>query len=351
MFNYLEHILLQDEEARAALRMLDTLKNAVSRTLFIVDADDKIAGSLTDGDIRRGLLNGLEISQPVKLFMNKGFRFIREHEDNVETLKIYRKNKFGLIPLLDAGGRISKILDLTATRSILPVTALLMAGGKGERLRPLTENTPKPMLMIGDKPIIEHNIDRLIAFGITDIYISVQYLKEQIMNYLGDGSSKGISIKYIIEDKPMGTIGALALIENIKHGDVLVMNSDLLTNVDLEDFYGYYKSHSAKMAVASIPYTVNVPYAVLETVQHAVRSFVEKPSYTYYSNGGIYFVDSTLKNRLRRNEFFDATDLMNSVINENQNALVHYPLLCYWLDIGKPQDYIKAQEDIKHINF
>jgi len=216
MFDYLEHILLQDEEARAALRVLDKLKNSISRTLFIVDADDKIAGSLTDGDIRRGLLNGLEISQPIKLFMNKGFRFIREGEDNVETIKSYRKNKFGLIPLLDADGRISKILDLATTRSILPVTALLMAGGKGERLKPLTDNTPKPMLMIGDKPIIEHNIDRLIAFGITDIYISVQYLKEQIMEYLGDGSAKGISIKYIIEQVPMGTIGALSLINPIQ---------------------------------------------------------------------------------------------------------------------------------------
>jgi len=351
MFNYLEHIILQDEEARAALRMLDTLKNAISRTLFIADGEDKIVGSLTDGDIRRGLLNGLEISQPIQLFMNKEFRFIREGEDNIATLKNYRKNKYGLIPLLDADGRIKKVLDLAATRSVLPVTALLMAGGKGERLRPLTDNTPKPMLMIGDKPIIEHNIDRLIAFGITDIYISVQYLKEQIMDYLGDGSSKGISIKYIVENKPMGTIGALGLIENIKHGDVLVMNSDLLTNVDLEDFYGYYKSHSAKMAVASVPYVVNVPYAVLETNQHAVRSFVEKPTYTYYSNGGIYFLNSALKSMLRPDEFFDATDLMNSVIDENQNALVHYPLLCYWLDIGKPHDYIKAQEDIKHLNF
>lgn len=349
MFNYLEHILLQDEEARSALRALDKLKNSISRTLFIVDAGDKIVGSLTDGDIRRGLLNGLEISQPIKLFMNKGFHFIREGEDSVEVIKAYRKNKFVLIPLLDADGRINKILDLATTRSILPVTALLMAGGKGERLKPLTDNTPKPMLMIGNKPIIEHNIDRLIAFGITDIYISVQYLKEQIIEYLGDGSTKGISIKYIVEDVPMGTIGALSLIENIKHNDVLVMNSDLLTNVDLEDFYGYYKSHAAEMAVASIPYVVNVPYAVLETDNHEVRSFFEKPSYTYYSNGGIYFLNASLKGSVKSNTFFDATDLMNLVIDRNK--LVHYPLLCYWLDIGKPQDYIKAQEDIKHLNF
>jgi NDP-sugar pyrophosphorylase family protein len=234
---------------------------------------------------------------------------------------------------------------------MLPAAALIMAGGKGERLKPFTDTIPKPMLIVGDKPIIEHNIDRLISFGITEIFISVKYLKEQIMDYFGDGSTKGVSIKYIIEDTPLGTIGALSLIENIKHEDILVMNSDLLTNVDLEDFFEYYQSHSAEMAVASIPYVVNVPYAVLETNHHEVKSFIEKPSYTYYSNGGIYFLKFSLKSALKSNEFFDATDLMNFVIAKNQNALVHYPLLCYWLDIGKHQDYIKAQDDIKHLNF
>jgi len=351
MFNQPEHILLQDEEARTALRVLDKLSSNISRTLFIVDADNKIVGSLTDGDIRRGLLNGLEISQPVKQFMNSSFRFIQEDENKLENIKSLRKRGFEMVPLLDGEGRIKQLIDLKKTRSVLPAAALIMAGGKGERLKPFTDAVPKPMLIVGDKPIIEHNIDRLISYGITEIYISVKYLKEKIMEHFGDGSAKGISIKYITEEEPLGTIGALSLIDSIGYDDILVMNSDLLTNVDLEDFFEYYQSHNAEMAVASIPYVVNVPYAVLETDNHEVRSFVEKPSYTYYSNGGIYFLKFALKSALKENTFFDATDLMNHVIAKNRNSLVHYPLLCYWLDIGKHQDYIKAQDDIKHLNF
>jgi len=347
----MEHILLQDEDARTALRALDMLPSNASRTIFIIDSDNKVVGSLTDGDIRRGLLNGLEISHSIKHFMNKGFKFIHENENNLEVIKTLRKKGFDLVPLLNTKGQITQILDLSKTRTMLPVAALIMAGGKGERLRPFTDTVPKPMLMVGDKPIIEHNVDRLISYGITEIFISVKYLKEQIIDYLGDGSAKGISIKYITEEVPLGTIGALSLIENIKYDDILVMNSDLLTNIDLEDFFEYFQNHAAEMAVASIPYVVNVPYAVLETNHHKVKSFIEKPTYTYYSNGGIYFLKFSLKNALKNNEFFDATDLMNFVIAKNQNSLVHYPLLCYWLDIGKHQDYIKAQDDIKHLNF
>ena len=283
--------------------------------------------------------------------MNKGFKFIYENENNLEAIKTLRKKGFDLVPLLNTGGKITQILDLSKTRTMLPVAALIMAGGKGERLRPFTDTVPKPMLIVGDKPIIEHNVDRLISYGITEIFISVKYLKEQIMDYLGDGSAKGISIKYITEEVSLGTMGALSLIENIKYDDILVMNSDLLTNIDLEDFFEYFQSHAAEMAVASIPYVVNVPYAVLETNNHEVKSFIEKPTYTYYSNGGIYFLKFSLKSALKNNEFFDATDLMNFVIAKNQNKLVHYPLLCYWLDIGKHQDFIKAQDDIKHLNF
>jgi dTDP-glucose pyrophosphorylase len=350
MVHYQEHILLQNEEARTALRVLDQLSSAISRTVFIVDEREKMVGSLTDGDIRRGLLSGLEISQPISKFMNRSFKFIHKNKDNFEAIKILRKEGFQLIPQLDAHGKIRQILDLTTTRTMLPVSALIMAGGRGERLKPFTDITPKPMLLVGNKPIIEHNIDRLIAFGISEIFISVKYLKEQLMDYFGDGSKKGITIKYLIEDEPLGTLGSLSLIDKIQHNDILVMNSDLLTNIDFEDFFQYYHNHNAAMAVASIPYTVNIPYAVLETNQHHVKSFTEKPAYTYYSNGGIYLFKFSLKSVLQNKTFFNATDLMDFVINKHDINLIHYPLLCYWLDIGKHQDYIKAQDDIKHLN-
>jgi dTDP-glucose pyrophosphorylase len=350
MKNYSEHIIPVTYDARSALRLLDKLSDNVSRTLFIVDENEKIVGSITDGDIRRGLLADLEISNLISDFMNTSFKFIFEGEDNVEKIKVLRHADINLIPMLTKDGKIGQIIDLRKTRTHLPFTVLLMAGGRGERLRPFTDNVPKPMLVIGSKPILEHNIDRLIAFGVSDIYISVRYLKEQIMNYFGDGSAKGIRITYIEETDPLGTLGALSLIERIAHGDILVMNADLLTNIDFEDFYRFYKGAAASMAVTSIPYEVNIPYAVLGIRDNEVISFAEKPVYTYYSNGGIYLMKFELQKFSKKHQVFNATDLMDILINDNHHKLVHYPLLSYWLDIGKHSDFIRAQEDVKHLN-
>jgi dTDP-glucose pyrophosphorylase len=351
MLNYKEHIISQNDMARLALKLLDQLADSVSRTLFVVNEAGEVVGSITDGDIRRGLLNGAEISERVELFMNRNFKCLRHDNDNVDLIKSYRKADIKLIPLVDEQFRIIQIIDLRKTKTLLPVSALIMAGGRGERLKPFTDAVPKPMLKVGDKPILEHNIDRLISYGVSDIFISVKYLKDQIKEYFGDGKSKGINITYLEEDEPLGTLGAFSLIEEVAHEDILVMNSDLLTNIDFEDFYNFYKSENADMALASIPYVVNVPYAVLQTNNHSVSSFAEKPSYTYYSNGGIYLLRCSLKELIKKGTFFNATDLMDMLIQNNEQVLVHYPLLGYWLDIGKHQDFIKAQEDIKHISF
>jgi dTDP-glucose pyrophosphorylase len=351
MIKYQEHIIHKDKQARAALKVLDELPLYASRTVFVIDENEKMVGSITDGDIRRGLLNGLEISHPIALFMNTKFKYLREGGNNVDLLKIYRKAGIDLIPFLDENFRLLQIHDLSKTKTILPIAALIVAGGRGERLRPFTDHIPKPMLKVGDKPILEHNIDRLIGYGVSEFYISVKYLKDQIMEYFGDGSAKDVHIYYVEEEEPLGTLGALSLIDKIGQEDILVMNSDLLTNIDFEDFYNFYKNESATMALASIPYVVDVPYAVLETNEQEVASFIEKPTYTYYSNGGIYLLKFALKKYLQKGTFYNATDLMDKIIIEDNCSLVHFPLLGYWLDIGKHHDYIKAQEDIKHIKF
>ena len=176
------------------------------------------------------------------------------------------------------------------------------------------------------------------------------YLKESIISYLGDGSSKDIKISYIEETNPLGTIGSITKIDNINHEDILVMNSDILTNIDFEDFYNSYKNQNSDMMLASIRYVVAVPYAVLTTKDQFIQNFEEKPTYTYYSKGGIYLMKFSLKNKLFIGECCNATDLMDILLQEQKNALTHYPILGYWLDIGKHSDYLKAQEDIKHIN-
>lgn len=351
MQNSEKHIVNFGSHARVALKALDELSDNVSRTLFVVNDANQLVGSLTDGDIRRGLLNGLEISQSIHLFMNTDFKYLRNLDNNLDLIKRYRKEQLNLIPLIDTDFKLLQIIDLKKTATILPLAALIMAGGRGERLRPLTETTPKPMLKIGEKPIIEHNIDRLITYGIKDIYISVKYLKEQIIDHFGDGSDKGVNIYYIEEDEPLGTLGALGLLDSIGYEDILVMNSDLLTNIDFEDFYNFYKENKASMALASVPYHVNIPYAVLETSGHNISSFSEKPSYIYYSNGGIYLLKFALKSLFNKGTFFNATDLMDKIIADEKANLIHYPLLGYWLDIGKHNDLIKAQEDIKHLKF
>lgn len=350
MFNKDKHIVNLNQQTRVALKALDVVEDHVSRTLFVVNDENKVVGSLTDGDIRRGLLNGLEISQSISQFMNTGFKSLFDFDDNFELIKDLRKNEISLVPLVNSEFLLIDVIDLKKTFNILPVTALIMAGGKGERLKPLTDNKPKPMIIVGSKPIIEHNIDRLISYGVNEIYISVKYLKNQIIDYFGDGSKKGIKIYYIDEDVALGTIGSLSLIEKISHEDILVMNSDILTNIDFEEFYNFYKEKKLNMALVSVPYNVNIPYAVLETSGYEVSSFLEKPKYTYYSNGGIYILKFELKNLFTKGAFFNATDLMDLIIKREDLRLGHFPLLSYWLDIGKHNDLIKAQEDIKHLN-
>ena len=346
-----KHIIKDNIIAREALQALDNLPDSVRRTLFVVDERNQLVGSLTDGDIRRGLLAGMEISHPITDFIRRDCKFLLEGKENLQEIKRYRKEDIFLLPLVNADHVLLSVVNLQQTRTILPISAILMAGGRGERLRPLTDNTPKPMLKIGGKPIIEINIDRLISFGVKDIFISVRYMKEQIMEYFGDGSSKGVSIKYIEETDPLGTLGCLSLVESFKQDNLLVMNSDLLTNIDFEDFYDYFKTSKADMTLASIPYKVNIPYAVIDTNKEEVKAFKEKPTYTYYSNGGIYLMKAALQRTMKTGAHFNATDMMDMVIADGLMTLKHYPLLDYWLDIGKHQDFLKAQEDIKRIHF
>lgn len=316
--NYQKHIIIKGVNAREALKRLETLPDAESKTLFVVNEQNKLLGSITDGDIRRGLLRDKEISNPVEDFMNTSFKYIKSTEAGLGRLSDYRKQDIFLIPLVNDRLEIEKIIDLKYSYSIIPATALIMAGGKGTRLSPLTDNVPKPLLKIGNKPIIEHNIDRLIKFGITNFYISVKYLSEQIKDYLGNGDSKNIHIQYLEESQPLGTLGALTLIDKIETDHLLVMNSDILSNIDFEDFFQFYLENESEMCIASIPYQVKVPYGVLELNHDRIISFKEKPTYTYYSNGGIYFMKKGVKDKVPKKTFYDATDLMVSLIESGK---------------------------------
>ena len=341
-----EHLIQVNETALVALDRINNISSSRSLALFVLNGEECV-GTLTDGDIRRGLLKGNSLQTTLDAFLNKDFQFLREEDDYFDQLTNLREKEITLVPVLDQKNKITDVINLSTSISKLPLSVLLMAGGLGTRLRPLTDDTPKPMLIVGGKPIIEHNIDRLIKFGIKEFYISVNYLKERIISYFGDGSSKGIKITYVEEDKPLGTIGALSKINAIANNTLLIMNSDLLSDLNFESFYRDYLRSKSKMLVLSIPYNVNIPYAVLESDHNRVKSFIEKPTYTYYSNGGIYLLSFSVKNKIPNNTFYNATDLMEELIQED--ALSHYTHKGYWLDIGKPKDFEQSQYDIKKL--
>lgn len=342
-----KHTIIQTQSVREVLVKLDKL--ASDAILFVVDEQFRLIGSITDGDIRRGMIGNLTLESPIMSFVQPNPKFIFKDEYNIAELKEYRDRHFKIIPILNSDRVVIDILNFRTRSTLIPADAVLMAGGQGKRLRPLTESTPKPLLKVGDKPIIEYNVDRLQQVGIENVNISINYLGEQLEAYFGDGSGRDLNIRYVREEKPLGTIGSILLVADFEHDDIIVMNSDLLTNIDFADFFLTYKNSGADMAVAATSYHVDVPYAVMEVNEdNVVRSLKEKPRYTYYSNAGIYILKKELLGLIPRGEFFDITDLMDKLLTLNMK-LITYPINGYWLDIGKHEDFKKAQEDIKHI--
>jgi len=348
MKEYREHLIFSGSTIKDALIQLTNL--GIDAILFVVEENDKLIGSITDGDVRRGLVKGVSLNQSINNIIRFSPRFIKKGERDIQKLIEYREGNFGIIPIVDNTNKIVNVINFRLIRSYLPVDAVLMAGGRGNRLIPLTDKTPKPLLKVGNKPVIEHNLDRLTLFGIDDIWISVNYLGDQIQNYLGNGEDKNINISYVWEDNPLGTIGSVSKIQNFQHDYVLISNSDLLTNLDYEHFFLEFLKQDADMGVVTIPYQVSIPYAVLETNNGNIINFKEKPTYTYYSNGGIYLVKRSVLNRIPKDKFFNATDLLEVLILEGKKVF-SYPLLGYWLDIGCHEDFEKAQRDIKNIKF
>ncbi len=345
MKDFSNHTIQQTSPLIEAFKQLN--KVTVHQTLFVLNSDQQLIGTLTDGDIRRGFIENKTLNDSVDMFMNREFHFLM-NEISPQKIKEFRKKFVKLIPLLDENKKIIKVFDLTRLKTILPMDALIMAGGKGERLRPLTDRKPKPMLTLGDKPIIEHNIDRLISYGIENIYISVNYLADQIMDYFGDGSSKGVNIQYIQEERFLGTIGAMRLVENFNNPFVLVMNSDLFTDADIEDLFLNLNWNKADIAVASIPYTVNIPFAILNRNNGQITGLKEKPTHTHYANAGIYLMRKKVTDLIPDQKYYNATDLIEKVI-ETGGKVIDNPLTGYWIDIGRLDDYKKATELIKHM--
>ncbi len=344
--DFREYLIQEGTALGEALIKLEEL--AADAILFTVDEEGRLTGSLTDGDVRRGIIDGLSRENAVEDFAQDHPKFIRKPDGDLEHISQLRKGGYKVIPIVDQNKRVVDVLNFRYTKTYLPLDAVIMAGGRGERLKPLTDETPKPLLKIGDKPILDHIIQRLVRYGITDLWLSIRYKADKIERYVQNCDHRNLSIRYIHENKPLGTAGSLSLVEDLQHEHLLVMNSDILTDIDFEEFYLHFRESGADLAVAAVPYSVEVPYAVLETSDERVISFKEKPTYTYHSSAGMYVMNRQVLDYIPEGEFFDVTDLIEELL-EADRKVVTFPFSNYWLDIGKPEDYRKAQEEIKHL--
>ena len=340
-------IIFERESILEALKKLDKITRE-SQTLFVVDISEQMVGTLTDGDIRRYLVNGGDLSDETKKAMHTNFSFIREGETNlVALLRDLKLCDITLVPSLDNNGRIVNIYDLSNYKSHLPIDAVLMAGGKGERLRPLTEKTPKPLVKVGDKCIIDYNIDNLIAYGVKHLNVTVNYLGEQLEEHFAEPRN-GVQVRTYREPKFLGTIGSIRFVDTFHNDYILVMNSDLFTDIDFEDFFLHFREHDAEMSVAAVSYNVSIPFGILDLDGRNIKGLLEKPKYNYYANAGIYLIKKSVLAEIPEDTFFNATDLIEKLITQGK-SVIRYPLKGTWIDIGQHADLAKARDLVKHM--
>ena len=342
-----EHFVSQDISLLEALERINSIAPD-PLVLFVMDADNRMVGTLTDGDSRRALIAGASVTDKVEKIMHRNFNFIKvEDIADVKEIRRQKELKMKLVPVLDKEMHIVEIINLEKYQTRLPIDAVLMAGGKGERLRPLTEKTPKPLLPVGGKALIDHNIDRLIANGVKHINVTVNYLGEQLEEHFKEPKCD-IKVETVREPKFLGTIGSIKFVKTFYNDTALVMNSDLFTNINYEDFYLHFKEHDAEMSVAAVPYTVSVPYGIFDLDGRDIQGLIEKPTYNYYANAGIYLIKRSALNEIPEDTFFNATDLIEKLIAEGKKV-IRFPLNGTWIDIGNPQEYQKANELAKHL--
>ena len=336
----LSHSITPSATVREAMKQLNSLSGD-SMTLFVTDRDHHIIGTITDGDIRRALISGKELSDNIAVVMNKKFHFVTPDDDLPLKMAKARKKRIELLPVIK-NGELIDIIDLRVIRTHIPVEAVMMAGGRGERLRPLTDTLPKPLLPVDGKPIIDYNIEELEACGVKKIHVTVNYLADSIIKHFSHRNGLA-NVDCIKETSRLGTLGSLAFVENIESEDILVMNSDLLTSVDFEALYLHHKRSGADFTIAAVPYNVSVPFAIMRLEKGRVTSLEEKPTYNYFANGGVYIMKADLIKEIPKGEYLDAPDFIMQLIEEGKHVGCFH-IQGTWIDIGSPDDYRMACE-------
>lgn len=342
--------VLQSHSIREATARIDSNRNGI---VLVVDRQRHLKGTVTDGDIRRAVLARVNFSRPVKILLNKkkGTQYRRpitapKNTSRKKCLTLLKKHSLQHLPLIDEKGRVTDLLtlgDLVSDRS-LPLRAVIMAGGEGRRLYPLTKNTPKPMLQVGKKPLMEIIIRQLSDAGIRRVHITTHHKKEKISEHFGDGKSFGVDLSYVNEDRPLGTAGGLSMIGSI-NDPLLVINGDILTQMDFRAMLAYHKEMRSDLTVGVRQYDIQVPYGVVECKGVRIQRIKEKPKIDFFINAGVYLLSPIARRHIRAGEHQHMTDLIRRMLR-NRRRVISFPIREYWLDIGQHKNYAHAQKQV-----
>jgi len=330
-----------------AIQAID--KNSIQFAL-VVDDNGRLVGTVTDGDIRRGILKNTAFDSSVQNVMNKKPIFVKENAGGVSILKTMQTKGIRQLPIVDCHGVVVglEVLDNLVDRDNYDNYVVLMAGGLGSRLGSLTDSCPKPLLKIGNKPILENILEKFIDEGFHHFYISVNYKSEMIEKYFGNGENWGIEISYIRENKRLGTAGALSLLPGSFTKPLIVMNGDLLTKVNFKNLLDFHKEHKVKATMCVRDYHFQVPYGVVKTYKHKLIQIQEKPVHQFFVSAGIYVLEPDILRIVPRNKYFEMPNLFQKLI-EQKKKVTAFPLREYWLDIGKMDDFVKAEDEFTRV--
>lgn len=348
LFDWQSISVMANDSIREALKVLDQQSLQI---VLAVDANQHLMGTVTDGDIRRALLRGETLDSDVASAMNTKPSFGFETESEIVWHQKMQRKSLRHLPILDADNRILGLYyqknEATEARTN-PI--VLMLGGQGMRLRPLTETVPKPMLKVGNQPILETIVKHIAEQGFTEFYFCINYLGHQIKDHFGSGEKWGIRIHYIEENSPLGTAGALSLLQMVPSEPLVVMNGDLLTKIDLRALINFHEEHENSVTACAREYTQQVPYGVMELDGVHVTQMVEKPAYRYFVNAGIYCLSPHALDKVPQNLFYDMPTLIDDLL-EDGRKVGGFPITEYWMDIGQMPDFEQAQVDYEvHFN-
>lgn len=337
--SHLKLILSPTATIREAIAVID----CGSAQIALVTELGRLVGVVTDGDIRRAILRGFSIDMPVTEILRRDFQWLPVGATPADALRLMSLQSLQQIPVLDASG---KLIDLFLLKDLsrverLPNSVVIMAGGEGKRLRPLTNDCPKPMLQVGGKPLLEIILTQCLKVGFEHFYFSVNYLKEQIQAYFQDGSAWGVRIQYLEEDKPLGTAGALSLLPEPPEQPLLVLNADVLNRVNYKNLLRFHADHQATATLCVSEHTAQIPYGVVRINDGKVIAIEEKPVLTHYINAGIYLLNPDILDLVPRNTFFDMPQLLEAITQRGKSVSA-FPLHEYWLDIGHPETLEQA---------